>query len=161
MPATVRSVMAVAVALVVLAPGTAAAAPTHDSAKGGGILVSARFGFDAFIAPDGLPRGSFSVTVPNGGHLSGKVTCLTVQGNRATIGGRLEQVETGDPLDELIFHGVIFMVEDNGHPEDGTSPDRMSPFIATPVPPPVCPPPLTGPFPFRTIRNGNIEVRDA
>ncbi len=140
----------------------------HDWATGGGQRISFRFTFEARSEEPGTePKGRFTFTVPEQIHATGSVTCFRADGNRAVIGGQLEEGwaadETlGPPEDE----GFLFWVEDNGPPVDGQSPDRMTPVIVFGnLPgadfPFVCPPPIPPvDVLFRTLNKGNITVHD-
>jgi hypothetical protein len=69
----------------------------------------------------------------NGGTFLGRVTCMTVDGNRAAIGGFFTRtpgqpgISDGDPF--------LLYVSDNGTLDgaDGSDPDGISPLVALPV----------------------------
>jgi hypothetical protein len=106
-----------------------------------------RFTIDAHSGPSGENlRGDVTVEA-DGGSATGRVTCLNVTGNRATVG-----VDFADPS----IGGGFFFVEDN----DGGGEDAFS-AAPTPTgePPSVCPTdPSTPPSP---ISDGGISVHDA
>jgi hypothetical protein len=81
------------------------------------------------------------------------VTCLEVDGNRATIGGAVR----GDPDAAAPFpQYAVFAVEDGG----GSGPDRSS-FAPTGVSaPPTCPPFSVLPLPAEVV-TGDLTVHDA
>ena len=59
--------------------------------------------------------------------IEGRVRCLRVLGNRASIGGELQRYFQEDISEASQYHGWVFFVEDNSaHP--GT-PDRISKYI--------------------------------
>jgi hypothetical protein len=61
-----------------------------------------------------------------GGRLSGRVTCMTVAGNRASIGGFFAPTSAAFPGDPFLFY-----VEDNGALGSAT-PDQISALVALP-----------------------------
>jgi hypothetical protein len=132
--------------------GPATAQGSQDSAVGGVLffpLVSA--GFDARSGPQGENPGG-SVTVESRGLVvGGPVTCLTVTGNRATIG--FENV--GDAP----FRGAFLFVEDNGTP--GAGRDNIQTGQTLAAPPSVCPANTVVYGPEDTIEFGEITVHDA
>lgn len=79
----------------------------------------------------------------------GRITCLFVVGNAATVGLEITQSKEGLP----VGFGGIFSFFDSGEP--GVA-DRFEGF-PVPVPPTVCPPP----FAIRTVTSGNFVVHDA
>lgn len=88
---------------------------------------------------------------------NGKVTCLQVVGNLATIGGAAA-IDLG-PFGQ--FNGFAFQVLDNGEPVEGQPVDLLSPLFVLPEPPSEanCVPPGAAPeFP---MTEGNIVVHDA
>jgi hypothetical protein len=84
--------------------------------------------------------------------ISGGVTCLTVTGNQAMVGGVVTHSGPGSLLPP--GSGLLFQIADNGSP--GALNDRMI-AISVGAPPTVCPaPPL---FPDLPITGGNWVVR--
>jgi hypothetical protein len=79
----------------------------------------------------------------------GRVTCLSVAGNAATIG--MEIMRSTDP--SLVGQGQLWSVVDGGT----IGPDRIAGYPFTPSPPTVCPP-LSFNVP---ITRGNYVVSDA
>jgi hypothetical protein len=94
-------------------------------------------------------RGNFSVEqgAPLGS-ISGTVTCITVVGNQASVGGVIE--ESSDPSD--VGQGFIQFVEDNGSPGQGDFSETV-----WPVTPPgaTCPAPIHPEF---QVNQGNYVV---
>lgn len=98
---------------------------------------------------DGEAVGRFSVHrwLPTELQMNGEVTCLNVVGNRATIGGRVENLRKGS----WPGSGILITVEDNG----GEEVDRMHGDLL-PTAPTDCP------VPSETVRlpvqRGNFVV---
>jgi hypothetical protein len=141
-------------------PEAGAQAPAaQDSVIGSGVFVedpcSSKFscgwgiGIDARSGPSGEnPTGSFGLVVITsegpGPSFTGRVTCLSVEGNRATVG---VEIFGGSPGPYLIH------VEDNG----GAGEDRYRPELV-PTVPAQCPPPLPA---GSAIYPGDFVVHDA
>jgi hypothetical protein len=131
------------------APG-AAPGPPRDFASGGGNLVSDphRFGFNAHSGPLGEnPGGEFS-TQRGDGQFTFEVTCLQVNGNRATLAGPIRN-STG------VFEGsdnAKVTAVDNGEPSVATDLIAISTGIGTDcnIEAPVLHP----------VTNGNLVVHD-
>jgi hypothetical protein len=106
-------VLVLSAALGSFATSAQAQTPAQDSAVGN---VAFFFGlatadFDARSGPQGEnPSGSAGARSHNGLVVGGPVTCLTVTGNRATIG--FENLGEGSP----VLRGGFLFVEDNGTP---------------------------------------------
>ena len=82
--------------------------------------------------------------------VGGPVTCLTVSGSRAVVGGQSV---------EFLGPGYLFLVEDNA--ASGT-PDRFAPVaLQLPQPPSSCPTPDELDVPLVPIRSGDLVVHDA
>jgi hypothetical protein len=142
--------------------------PKHDFAAGGGSNGFFQIGLSAQSGPEGEnPRGYVSArSRPNGGfpvpfRFGGEVTCLRVDGNRASIKYRFDHAD--NPL--IVGGGIQIFVEDNGEPEDGQTADQTA--FEPPMPPPlfdasqpsVCSDPnLAAYTPGET---GNLVVHDA
>jgi hypothetical protein len=78
--------------------------------------VAVRFTIDAISAALGQDAaGSFSRQDWLGVEVSGRVVCLTVSGNRATVGGVVE-----DPTKPSGVKGFLFFLTDNGTPGAGS-----------------------------------------
>ena len=106
---------------------------------------------NAFGDATGLnPRGRLWVKATGIHSYTGKVTCLSVIGNQATIG--IEIVKSSDPA--LIGQGELWSVVDNGSPGDS---DRIAGFEITPTPPVVCPPLFFN----VAVVSGNYVIHDA
>ena len=92
------------------------------------------------------PRGRLSVDAEGIHSYTGRVTCLNVIGNQATIG--IEIVKSSDPA--LLGQGELWSVVDN-------APDRIAGYEITPTVPVVCP----SLFFNVQIVSGNYVVQDA
>jgi hypothetical protein len=79
-----------------------------------------------------------------------RVTCVRVQGNRATVGSEIVRGH------ETLGRGVLVHTEDNG---DGGAPDRTLDYAFSATPPRTCPPPREGPSPL--LVDGDVDVHDA
>ncbi len=102
-----------------------------------------------------------SALVPNRPDLdfSGRVTCMTVVGNRAVVGGVITQDKLGPvhPLSPLEGRGYLGVYIDNDQ-VDGDLFDRSNSFPLPAPPGPVCPP-FTDPT--GEFQTGNFIVHDA
>jgi hypothetical protein len=140
----------------------------HDFATGGGTNGSFQLAFSAQSAADGSdPTGFVSArSRPEGGfpvpfRFGGEVTCLAVDGNRASIKYRFDHAD--NPA--LVNGGIQIFVEDNGEPEDGQTLDRtgflppMTQAAFEASQPSVCVPPQAGNY--EPSEEGNIVVHDA
>jgi Domain of unknown function DUF11 len=96
-----------------------------DSVRGRGVRPTAGDGprppvtieVDAISGPDGDdPAGTFWTKYP-GLELRGRVACLGVNGNRASIGGVVE--ETSSPATNPVGSTIHFGITDNGAPGAG------------------------------------------
>jgi hypothetical protein len=140
----------------------------HDFAAGGGTNGFFQLGLAARSAPDGSdPRGYVSArSRPNGGfpvpfRFGGEVTCLRVEGNRASIKYRFDHAN--NPA--LVGGGIQIFVEDNGEPRDGRTPDATA--FRAPLTQPAfeasdpsrCEPPSAAVY--TTGEDGNFVVHDA
>jgi len=161
---------ATAALLLLLTAAPASADPPHDFAGGSASNtqngVTGRISFAAFSDPLGAdPRGFFHargtfVGMPFA--QQGEVTCLNVQGNRASVKYRFRRA-TG-ATEPFEGGGVQFFVEDNGEPRGG------EPVDATTFDPPqpegvfdaaadACDDPRARVY--DRIDSGNLSVRDA
>jgi hypothetical protein len=141
----------------------------HDFAVGGGRTASddLGFGFSAHSGPLGQdPQGhmSFGLSLappfPKVAQVTVDVTCLTVVGNVATIGGEFTHVNApgGGPVPVVQEGGGgLFVVTDNGNPVNGQSLDQFAFVSVLNAPPTICPffGAVAGP-----LANGNILVHD-
>jgi hypothetical protein len=127
----------------------------QDSAVGNVSIDPARptvFVFDARSGPSGEnPTGSVS-WLEISSTLGGPVTCLTVTGNRATIGFRNQ----GDFAQS--FRGGFLFVDDGGTPGPGHDSVRGR---LTPDPPATCPPNTEVFNEFNDVTTGDLTVTDA
>lgn len=161
--------LAVVLPALLLAPTTARAGhspgkgPRHDFAQGTGKYaagtVKVQFHVNAQSGPAGQnPRGHVFArrtlgTVASEFAFSGRVTCLTVTGNRAVVGAVVERTRT--PL-VAVGSGVLLEFVDNGH--GANAPRDESNGVLTSAPPAACPAVLGISLPFR---KGNFVVHDA
>jgi hypothetical protein len=136
--------------------------PPHDFAQGTGKFASgtlkAQFHVNAQSGPAGQnPRGHVFVRRASGGvvnlNFSGRVTCLTVTGNRAVVGAVVERTKT--PL-VAVGNGVLLEFVDNG--KGANAPPDASDGFLIPAAPAACPAVLGIAAPFR---QGNFVVHDA
>src|SRR5207248_467128 len=80
------------------------------------------------------PRGHIAVSgTPPVQTYRGRVTCLSVVGNQATVG--MEILKSSDPT--MVGKGELWSVFDGA---DARIPDRIAGYPMTPAPPTVCPP---------------------
>jgi len=133
----VKRIALLAVLAALLVAGAAAAGSSGPSATGGSNLVAhdvfglqtlelQPFGFNAKITQDGSADGWFSYRdVEDGAPFSagGPVTCLTVIGNDAWIGGVIQQ--SNDP--SVVGLGAWWHVTDNG--EGVSAPPDVTTFL--------------------------------
>ncbi len=157
----------VAAALALPIPSSAAPQPpppAQDSVVGGATILSQFRGLsvDAHSDADGSnPSGEASAELRSTYLVSGHVTCMTVVGNRATVGFA---VDSG--FSESGNLGHVIFVEDNGSPGAGLD---LANDVEAALPPTSCPAPTDEdlvPFPFIPIRPqpiaaGDITVVDA
>ncbi len=150
------------------AVGLGAASPAQaDKAVGGGTNGFFQIGGAAHSGPLGEdPRGYISArSRPNGGfpvpfRFGGEVTCLRVEGHRASIKYRFDHAD--NPL--LVGGGIQIFVEDNGEPRQGQSVDQAA--FREPLTqeafeasiPSFCEPPDTATY--LPQEEGNFVVRD-
>jgi hypothetical protein len=138
--------------------------PTQDSVVGGATILSLFRGLsvNAHSDPDGSnPSGEASAGARSTYSVTGHVTCMTVVGNRATVGFA---VDSGFSVFGNLGH--LIFVEDNGSPGAGRD---LANDVEAAVPPTSCPAPTDEdlvPFPFIPIRpqpieGGDITVVDA
>jgi hypothetical protein len=183
--ASIRSVFALlleagALAGIALSPGglvTPARADGGPSAEGEVAFVNAsqnrvRYSFSAEAADQGRVEGEVVFHVDRAdGHVldaRGTATCVTVAGNVARIGAKLERL-TQDGQEVTGFVDMYFTVVDNGEAdEDGTAVGltdlASNMFFGLPQPPSSparsvqhC---MTGfPHPLFPIQHGEVEVR--
>jgi hypothetical protein len=134
-----------------------------------GLVGEASFTLRSSSAPDGSrPRGYVTAEGDPDGPgpiepftAEGRVTCLRVSGNRASIKWRFDKA-TGSAAQ---FAGVQSFVEDNGRPRRGESPDRAAidppqtaaTFEATAA---QCEDPATRAT-YERLNRGNVTVKDA
>jgi hypothetical protein len=137
--------------------GTAEASGVRDSLRGNATHLGADPPYPAITvriqassrADGSNPRGFMTIQSPEiGQQRRGKVTCLGVHGNTATVG--IEIVKAEDPA--VIGKGELFNVVDNG-----ASGDQIAGFTITETPPTVCTP-LGFSVP---VVSGNYRISDA
>jgi hypothetical protein len=141
-------IVAAAVATALASPSVSGAqAPAGDSVVGTGVAVSRQFIVDAHSGPSGeSPSGTYQYGDGFIG-LQGPVTCLSVTGNRAVVGG-----QATSPFGGSI--GVVAVIVDNG----AAGPDTLV-MAMVPTVPLVCPAGL--PAPPAPLTSGNFVVFDA
>ncbi len=167
-----RRVAVSIIASALMVVGMNGAAANHSEGRGpakdlvAGTGKMARFGtfvhVNAHADPDGMgANGSFFVRqtffrLPL--DFSGRVTCVVVNGIRATIGGEVTHNRPVAPggvrPNPAVGSGVLIDVIDN---DDNGVPDSAN-FTFRPVPPTVCPTLASHQFP---IDQGNFIVHDA
>ena len=135
-----------------VSPSTNALSSPQQFAVGGGDDVFSQFGFAAHSDPLGVdPSGYFRTNNLEAGiSAQGHVTCLSVYGNRATIGFEVEK--SSDPT--RVGQGALIWVVDNGSANLGADGIQSPGF--TPTPPTTCPP-FFGPY--SPVVKGNIVVK--
>lgn len=132
------------------------AGPRTVELRGAKVQPNQAFGFRAHQSASGEITGyivsNSSPEYSSPFVIEGRVTCLRVFGNRASIGGELQRYFQEDISEASQYHGWVFYVEDNrAHP--GT-PDRISKYIYVSTAPPTdCP--IPGPD------SATEDVRDA
>lgn len=169
-----KTIVTAVVAAVVLLAGAGAASGQGDgvvaSASGGWSMSGAAAGsvfevgpftFNVRIYADGSVDGRFNYTqVRDGTELTvrGSLDCAVIEGNRAWVGGVIEE----SSRESLIGLDMWFQVQDNGEPGDDATPD-MSSTIGAGAPGTgdqycVDHPPVRFPF---FLDAGNLQVRPA
>jgi hypothetical protein len=124
-----------------------------DSATGSGVFNfgTISFSFSATSGPLGeSPQGTWRFGAPDG-DVSGDVTCLAVQGNKATLGGPITSSTTTNPF-FAVGRGVVFTVVDNG-----PGPQDMISGFQSGVLPTVC----AEQFLIDNLEQGDVVVHDA
>src|SRR5687767_13421063 len=159
-----RLAAALALATSVLLAVPAFAAAQNGGARGNGVSQCSSFSKFSFNAQSNFngtgSSGSASFTNPSSDPnqvIKGRVTCLSVIGNEATISGDVTDVQ-GFTFNTTIRSFVI-RAEDSG--KFGVTPDAVNyTFLSTPPPPePTCAAAFTiTPFP---IFSGEIVIKDA
>ena len=147
-------------------PSAAQYGGPHDFAAGSGERSAGPFAprkiaFTAHNGPNGASGHARSLPATPGTtpllDFSGHVTCLLTEGNRAVIGGVIEQA--AEPT--IVGLTFMFAVEDNGNPSSAT-PDQLSAYFIDPtLDPEDC---ATGTALYATFApstSGNLEVNDA
>jgi hypothetical protein len=161
----VTRILTAAISLTALAVPSASSAapptpppPAQDSVVGQATILSQfrGLGVDAHSDADGSnPSGTATAGSRSTYSVSGHVTCMTVVGNRATVGFA---VDSGFSVYGNLGH--LIFVEDNGTPGAGRD---LANDVEAAVPPTVCPAPTDEdlvPFPFIPIRPQPIEAGD-
>ena len=123
-----------------------------------GKTVRRQFSFSARVLPDGTVQGSGILHNPSFDpkyDAQFDITCLQVDGNRASFGGSIRK--TSDPVFNDEFDAAFFTVFDNGN---GGSEDTISEvFFDNVVEPSACQFIGADDFPQIPIENGNVSVR--
>lgn len=106
------------------APSFDLAAPGHRAVGSGHVDQASgmrEFTFHAVQAPDGSASGSYKIVLPNGLFLEVDVTCLSVDGNTAWVGGVIRDTNAAIVV---IGSTSMFYAIDNG--EGSADPDIVS-----------------------------------
>ena len=169
-----KTIVTAVLAAAVLLAGAGAASGEGDgvvaSASGGWSMSGtaagsafeiAPFTFNVRIYADGSAAGRFNYRqVRDGNELTvrGSLDCAVIEGNRAWVGGVIEESSNAS----LIGRDMWFQVQDNGEPSDDATPD-MSSTIGAGGPGTgeqycVDHPPVRFPF---FLDAGNLQVRPA
>jgi len=86
------------------------------------------FSFNALKHADGYVSGQFQLTNRNNDVAAhGSVTCLSIVGNQAWVGGIVEKVRAGGSTTIQVGQARGWLATDNGEP-GGDEPDRISGF---------------------------------
>ena len=132
----------VALALAIAAP--AAAAAPNATVAGGGIAFSdadpegmAVIGLAAREDSDGVDSGQVTFAQSRFGHFRGRIDCVSVVDNRATLSGTIIDPAQGVFANGEDRRGFIMWIEDNGPPAGGTPTDRIQIGLFT-DPQPAC-----------------------
>lgn len=159
-----RLSLVLALAATVLLAVPAFASAQNDVARGSGVFSFSSFNHFSFNAQSNFngtgASGSASFTNPNtdpNQTIKGRVTCLSVVGNEATISGDVTDVQ-GFTF-ETTIRSFVIRATDSG--KFGVTPDLVNyVFLSTPAPPePSCAASFTfTPFP---IFSGEIVIKDA
>ena len=144
------------------------AAATGPSASGHGTIllqntqgktVRRQFSFSARQMPDGSVQGSAIIHNPSFDpkySAQFDISCLKVEGNRASFGGSIRK--TSDPVFNDEFDAAFFTVFDNGTPGAGN--DTISEiFFDNVVEPSTCVFIGADDFPQIPIENGSVQVK--
>jgi len=143
--------------------------PKHDFGIGTGIVLSDFEEAEIHVNAIGEPtptgptgaKGHFFIRhdLPPGTpfrDFRGEVTCLSVLGNDARIGGRITHTDPTLPSNPMVGQGVLINISDNGDPRD-QPPDAVNYQL-------VSSPPMSCPLPFNAtapIDQGNYVVHNA
>jgi len=125
---------------------TAAVGPRTVEFRGASAGSAEFFGFSAHQSPTGDVTGYYfsrsTPGYPSPYVIEGRVTCLRVVGNRASLGGEVTRFFFEDWSDAAEKHGWYTFVQDNG--EHPGVPDRISQHTyLTDLPTRTCPDPAT------------------
>jgi hypothetical protein len=147
---------------------TSAIAPPGPSASGHGTilvtdqdgnLVRRQFSFNAKVQANGTVQGTAVIHNPEFDptyNANIKITCLKVDGNRASFGGTVRR--SSDPVFNDEFDAAFFTVFDNAEP--GAGEDTISlVFFDNVVGPESCQFIGADDFPQIEIEAGNVQVR--
>jgi hypothetical protein len=145
---------------------TSAAAPGPSASGHGTVLlqntegktVRRQFSFSARINEDGTVQGTAILHNPSFDpkyNAQFDITCLQIEGNRASFGGSIRK--TTDPVFNDEFDAAFFTVFDNGEPGAGN--DTISEvFFDNVVEPSACQFIGADDFPQIPILSGNVQV---
>ena len=166
-PFLLSGLILTAFAATTMLPPTSAAGPAPSASGYGSILlqdtqgktVRRQFAFSAKRNPDGTVHGHAILHNPSfdpkyDAHFD--ITCLLIEGNRASFGGSIKK--TSDPVFNDEFDAAFFTVFDNGEPGGGN--DTISEvFFDNVVEPSACQFIGADDFPQIPIQSGNVQVR--
>lgn len=160
--------VAAAGALVVsgVAAGTAVGGGSYDSVSGAVKRTAINnpeewhFVVSAQDGPNG-PTGHYTAQYSKGKQkhgYSGKVTCVRVEGNLATVGIRITKVDgPGNDPAVQVGAGEVIRIADHGNPSSGGATDAISGGAFSETPPTTCPPPVDPGVPYVS---GNVVAKD-
>ena len=154
-----------ALAATAMLRSTSAAAPKQSASGHGTILlqdtegrtVRRQFSFSARILADGTVKGTALIHNPSFDPTYSAqfdITCLLIDGNRASFGGSVKR--TTDPVFNDEFDAAFFTVFDNGEPGDVDTISEV--FFDNVVEPSTCQFIGADDFPQIPIESGNVQV---
>ena len=144
---------------------TSAAAPKQSASGHGTILlqdtegrtVRRQFSFSARILANGTVKGTAMIHNPSFDPTYAAqfdITCLIIDGNRASFGGSVKR--TTDPVFNDEFDAAFFTVFDNGEPGEVDTISEV--FFDNVVEPSTCQFIGADDFPQIPIESGNVQV---
>ena len=163
--------MALLASFMLVGHGAVSAAGVVESVTGSGHFTGSNgelvtFSYNAMLHDNGLVTGHYQINLRSlDTVIHGPVTCLSVVGNRAWVGGIAEQIRSSNPgLAALEGNDMWFQVQDNGEgandPPDRTTSVGVTPLGGPPGQAQAYCDAMPAPITFRPIEEGNIQVRD-